>query len=347
MTLSRPLRPAALVVALVFATLSTACGATQSKCVSAEGARATEAAAKARRAQQQRAVAKAPQASTTPKLPPIAGFDATTNAQLAAFFVRTANHQGRKVAVFDGDGTVLGQTPHYLADECLFAYAKAHPTWKPKIIATMKGQSNVSLPYVQNRIRFLSGLSLEAVREMGLQCFKSDYHDKIFAPMKALIDRLKRADFEVWIVTASPEFLYQRFLSQQLGLPETRIIGVKSVVSAGITTDRMVTPVPQDKGKLEAIETFVQVQPLLVGGNSRGDKEMIEHSADLKLIVNPDEHIAPGQKLSVADYAKKHHWLRVRIRDVPRKGFPAVSSKDFGMRLNKTRDVKATAPAHK
>ncbi len=275
----------------------------------------------------------------------VAGFSKAANDAMAAFLKRTAAHTGRKVAVFDGDGTVFGQTPHYLADECLFAHAQAHPERKPDIIAKMKTQSNVSLPYVQNRIRYLAGMSLKEIRQLGVTCYERDYKGKIYAPMQGLIGHLKAAGFEVWIVTASPEALYQRFLATALQIPITRVIGVKSVVSGGVTTDRMVEPVPQDRGKLEAIETFVQVQPLLVGGNSRGDKEMIEHSADLKLIVNPDEHVAPDQKTSVADYAKKHGWLVVRIRDVPAAGFPAVSSKVFGMRLNKTRAVPAaTAP---
>ncbi len=288
------------------------------------------------------AAAKTPKAPTTPG---IAGFSDSANTALNAFFTRTAKHTGRKVAVFDGDGTVFGQTPHYLADECLFAHAKANPERNPDIIAKMRKQSNVSLPYVQNRIRYMAGLSLTEIRDLGVSCYERDYKGKIYPPMKALVSRLKAAGFEVWVVTASPEALYQKFLSQALGIAITRVIGVKSVVSGGVTTDRMVEPVPQDKGKLEAIETFVQVKPLLVGGNSRGDKEMIEHSADVKLIVNPDEHVAPDQTLSVADYAKKHGWLVVRIRDVPAPGFPAVSSKVFGMRLNKTRDVPAAPPA--
>ena len=115
----------------------------------------------------------APIAATS--APAIAGFSARANAALAAFFRRTAAHKGRKVAVFDGDGTVFGQTPHYLADECLFAHAKAHPERKPDIIAKMKTQSNVSLPYVQNRIRYLAGLSLEEIRTLGVTCYKRDY----------------------------------------------------------------------------------------------------------------------------------------------------------------------------
>ena len=82
----------------------------------------------------------------------------------------------------------------------------------------------------------------------------------------------------------------------------------------------------------------MQDVPLLVAGNSRGDKEMIEYSKGLKLIVNPDEHIAPDQKESIADYAKRNNWLVLRVNDIPDLNFPSVSSIKYGKRLNKTRD---------
>ena len=84
----------------------------------------------------------------------------------------------------------------------------------------------------------------------------------------------------------------------------------------------------------------MQDVPLFVAGNSRGDKEMIEFSKGLKMIVNPDEHIAPDQTESISDYAKNNNWLVVKINDVPAKDFPSVSSKKFGIRLNKTHEVK-------
>ena len=33
---------------------------------------------------------------------------------------------------------------------------------------------------------------------------------------------------------------------------------------------------------------------------------------------------------------KKEGWLVIRVKDTPKKGFPSVSSKKFGVRLNKT-----------
>ena len=275
------------------------------------------------------------QARPAPQFQPIDGFDEATNARLGQFFVETREHAGRKVAVFDGDGTVFGQVPHYLADECLYAHAKAHPEKRPEVIEAMLPQSNVSHPYVQNRVFFFEGDTLESVRDLGDRCFREHYSTKIYAPMRGLVAELQDHGFEVWVVTASPEALYQKFLSRELDIPITRVVGVKSIVHGGKLTRRIVEPVPQDEGKLEAIETFVQARPLLVGGNSRGDKEMIEGSAGLKLIVNPDEHVAVDQTESMADYAKKQGWLIVRVRDVAEPGFPALSTSDFKIKQNK------------
>src|SRR5574344_1035539 len=55
---------------------------------------------------------------------PIKGFTDVTNGKLQAFLESTVPMKIRKVAVFDCDGTLFGQAPHYLADEALFAYAK-------------------------------------------------------------------------------------------------------------------------------------------------------------------------------------------------------------------------------
>ncbi|MCB1324238.1 MAG: haloacid dehalogenase-like hydrolase [Spirochaetales bacterium] len=270
---------------------------------------------------------------------PVAGFSPEVNAALAEFFSRHQQTPGRRVAVFDGDGTVLGQAPHYLADECMYEYAEAHPEHHPEVIRRISPQSNVSIPYVIGRVEFFSDLPLDEVRALGVDCYDRLYANRVFAPMRDLVAQLQKQGFEVWIVTASPEALYQSFLSRELGVPVTNVVGVKSIIHDGIISDRIVHPVPQDEGKREAIETFVQARPLLVGGNSRGDREMIEFSADVRLIVNPDEHVATGQEVSIADYARTHDWLIARVEDRAPADFPAISSRRFGVRENRTQEV--------
>jgi phosphoserine phosphatase len=279
-------------------------------------------------------------AHTSASFRPIPGFTPEGNTRLERFFAESKSKPGRKVAVFDGDGTTLGQAPSYLADECLYLFAQQRPERKPEVIERMRPVLNVSLPYVQDRVHFFSGLTVQELRDLGEACFQKHYADKVFEPMRQLIQVLQAQGFEVWIVTASPEALYQQFYAKAFGIPITQVIGVKTVVEGGVITDRIVEPVPQDKGKLQAIETFVQERPLLSGGNSRGDKEMIEYSADLKLIVNPDEFVAPDQTESMADYARKQGWLILRVRDVPAPDFPWVSHKVYGIRTNATHEAQ-------
>lgn len=271
---------------------------------------------------------------------PVKGFDEKTNEKLKNFLVSVQNEQGRKIAVFDGDGTVLGQTPHYLADECMYQYAKSKPGFRTDLVNEMVKQSNVSLPYVQNRVKLLAGLSLNELRQMGKDCYHKTYAGKVYKPMQELIELLKKNGFEIWIVSASPEAMYQQFLSEELKIPITHIIGVKSIIRDGIITDEIIPPVPQDKGKMEAIESFIQDKPLLVGGNSRGDKEMIEFSKGIKMIINPDTHVAEDQAESIAAYAQKHDWLIVRINDTPDDTHPWVSTEDYKIKRNKTNEVK-------
>jgi len=107
----------------------------------------------------------------------IEGFSNEVNKKLEKFFQTTENYNGRKIAVFDGDGTVLGQVPNYLADECLYDFANKNPQRKKELIELMKTQSNVSMEYVQNRVRFMSGDSLSYWRRLGAEHFKKYYSD--------------------------------------------------------------------------------------------------------------------------------------------------------------------------
>jgi phosphoserine phosphatase len=272
----------------------------------------------------------------------INGFSAKVNKKIESFLHDVSVYRGRKIAVFDGDGTVLGQVPHYLADECLYSFANEHPQRKTDLIQKMKNQSNVSMEYVQNRVHFMSGDSLSYWRELGFRHFKKYYLNKIFSPMKKLITLLQQNNFEVWVISASPEAMYQKFLSEALVVPITHIIGVKSVINNGIITDEIIMPVPQDHGKKEAIESFVQDRPLFAAGNSRGDKEMIEYASKLRMIINPDEFVAPDQNESIAQYARRNSWLIANISDTTNTNFPSVSSKVFGVKTNKSNKVKMT-----
>ncbi len=233
----------------------------------------------------------------------ISGWSQDVNDQIEGFLNSTITMNIRKVAVFDSDGTTFGQVPYYLADEALYRYADEvlkerkdrEAKEKLKILERMvKDGNNVGKPYVENRIHFLAGLTPGEIEMIGYECYRESYSSKTYPEMKQLVANLKEYGFEVYILTASPEFLYQKFVSEEYGIPVTNVVGAKCVVKDGVTTGEIIPPLPQDDGKAHTIETFIKARPLIVGGNSRGDMDMLNESAGLKIVVNPDDVTVRG-----------------------------------------------------
>ena len=282
-------------------------------------------------------------ASTKVQYEPISEFSADINTRFETFLKKTQSIKERKIAVFDCDGTLLGQVPHYLADEALFRYAKEHyassddsiASVKMEIVDGMLSGHNTGTQYVQDRIHFFAGMPADSVEDWGAEVYQRYYRHKFYPAMEQVVKNLQSFDFEVWIITASPELLYQEFVSEKLGIPENRIIGVKSVTRDGTVSDHIVHPVPQDDGKAETIATFIETEPLFVAGNSMGDVPMIEESAGLKWIVNPNavesEPFLNGSTLK--DYAARQDWMVIYAPDQPDSSVQFVSD-EWNVRLN-------------
>ena len=260
----------------------------------------------------------------------IRGWNQETNDKIESFLNSTITMTTRKVAVFDCDGTVFGQVPHYLADEALYSYADEVYKGRNDKLAReklaildkmVKDGNNVGKPYVESRVHFLSGMTPEEIELMGYNCYYKSYRGKMYPEMKEFIANLKEYCFEVWIISASPELLYQKFISEELGIPVTQVLGAKCVVANGRTTGEIIPPIPQDDGKAVTIETFIKAKPLIVGGNSRGDMDMINESYGLKIIVNPDDKKVRGPEdgpmngHTVKSYWEKEGALVLRCND--------------------------------
>lgn len=285
---------------------------------------------------------------------PVNDWADSINNRIESFLNSTLIIKERKVAVFDCDGTLFGQAPHYLADEALYSYAKTHYEGKKdkvskekmKIIDQLLHGNNTGMNYVKERIAFLSGMTTEEVQRMGEDCFHEKYQGKFYPQMRTLLADLQEYGFEIWVVSASPELLYQQFVHEALGIPVDRILGVRSVVRNDTVTSQLVYPVPQDEGKAEVIQTFIKAKPLFAGGNSRGDMEMMNQSIGLKLIVNPDDgKVESGAEAgdmngyTVKSFWQKNKALIVKCNDVPEGNFKYVSD-EWGVKENKSNPAK-------
>lgn len=257
-------------------------------------------------------------AASSQSFRPVHGWGSDVNSRLEAFLNSTITIHQRKVAVFDCDGTLFGQVPYYLADEALYDYAKHHYAGKKDTLSVKKmaiverlaKEDNTSMQYVRDRIDFLSGLRVEEVLRMGKDCFNAKYRGKFYPQMRTLLADLSAYGFEIWVVSASPELLYQGFVHEQLGIAPDHIIGVRSVVHNDTVSAALISPVPQNGGKADAIQTFIKARPLFAAGNSRGDMEMMNESAGLKMIVNPDDvKTERGPQAGAMDgYTVKRYW---------------------------------------
>lgn len=281
----------------------------------------------------------------------IKGWPKEANDRIESFLNSTIPMKERKVAIFDCDGTLFGQVPYYLADEALFGFAQKtygnrtdkEAKEKMAIVDDMlHGKDNVGIAYVQKRVRFFAGLSPDEISTIGNDCYHEKFQGKFYPEMKEFLANLQEYGIEIWVLTASPEFLYQRFVHEQLGIPVDRIIGVKSAVRNGKTTDELVLPTPQDWGKAETIHTFIKARPIIVGGNSRGDMEMMDESVGLKLMVNPDnvkiekEHAVNMEGMTVKQYWDKDpNCVIVYCNDVP-EGNYKYTTQEWGVKVNKT-----------
>ena len=242
----------------------------------------------------------------------IAGWPDETNRRIESFLNSTLAMKERKVAVFDCDGTLIGQTPHYLSEESMYDFAVANykdrqdklSKEKWKICEELAAGDNVAVSYTQRCIDFFAGLTPDELSNAGWVCYQNKFAGKFYPEMKELLANLEEYGFEIWIVTASTELLYQRFVHEQLGIPVDRILGVKSCIRDGIVTDEVVRPIPQDAGKAEVIHTFIKARPLIVGGNSRGDMEMMHES-----VGRPENTGQSRRRETRASYGRKDRQI--------------------------------------
>ena len=150
----------------------------------------------------------------------IAGWPDETNRRIESFLNSTLAMKERKVAVFDCDGTLIGQVPHYLSEESMYDFAVANykdrqdklSKEKWKICEELAAGDNVAVSYTQRCIDFFAGLTPDELSNAGWVCYQNKFAGKFYPEMKELLANLEEYGFEIWIVTASTELLYQRFV---------------------------------------------------------------------------------------------------------------------------------------
>jgi len=215
-----------------------------------------------------------------PELPSIEGVD----TGLLERVCDALGPDGRKVVVFDADGTLwrgdIGDTHlRQLGSEGLASSFEGQPSAHRLYLEAC--QKDVEYGY-RLGTQLLATLSEERAFA-SCESTWTAHKGELFSYARPLIEKLVELGAEVWIVSASHRWIIEVAV-RDLGIPSERIIAGDLVCADGVLTDQIIEPFPNGQGKAEAIEARVGVAPRVAFGNSRHDFAMLECAQQAVLI---------------------------------------------------------------
>lgn len=134
---------------------------------------------------------------------------------------------------------------------------------------------------------------------------------RIYETQRKLMARLRKAGFEVWVVSASNEALVAVF-ARYFGVPARRVIGVRPEVKDGRYTGKALPPVTYRQGKVAAIRKYIGLRPVLVFGDAITDLEMMAYFRERPVLIERGNR-------DILAVARRRGWLIQKAFIDPRK----------------------------
>lgn len=237
--------------------------------------------------------------------------EGAVKSAILQFVERVADEQSpdfvparERVATFDNDGTLWSEQPAYFqlvfAIDRIKALADQNPDWthQEPFASALKGDLAAVISGGEPAIAKLvaashSGLSVEEFRNVVGDWMEQSKHPQtgrpyksmVFQPMLELIRYLETHEFKVFIVSGGGIEFMRAWVEDVYGIPPERVIGSRAKIEF-----QMVEGIPRlnklpelefidDKaGKPVGIATHIGRRPLLAGGNSDGDLQMLQYT---------------------------------------------------------------------
>jgi HAD superfamily phosphoserine phosphatase-like hydrolase len=198
----------------------------------------------------------------------------------------------RRVACFDADGTLWFED----IGEAFLRWLLAGPLERlvaedPRVYEHYEERVRRSLTDGYGwAVQAMAGLPEKDVKRWARQHAAAwpTYH----GAMLGLLRGLTESGFEVWLVSASNHWVIAA-AAERMGLDPARTIAIRTEVDRGILTDRLVTPIPCEAGKVAAIEKTIGRRPDLAVGDGLGDLAMLEHSVRPLVVGSRHKREAP------------------------------------------------------
>jgi phosphoserine phosphatase len=122
---------------------------------------------------------------------------------------------------------------------------------------------------------------------------------RVYEEMKKLISILRRAGFDVWIVSATSQPIVEA-AAERLDVPADRCIGVRFETSGGVLS-ALSDQVTYRTGKVEAIRRFIGKRPRFAAGDWFTDLEMLDDCDGMRLLLDRGN-------MDLVEYGKDHGW---------------------------------------
>lgn len=298
-------------------------------------------------------------AASEPVADPLPSWGSGTSKQRIIDFVTGVSNKdsgtfvpaNERIATFDNDGTLWSEKPTYF--QLLFivdrvkAMAIDHPEWKTtqpfqavleNDMATLKEAGMHGL--LELAMATHAGMSTEEFETIVKNWLKSARHpttgmaytQMVYQPMLELIDYLRANDFKVFIVSGGGIEFMRPWTESVYGIPPEQVVGSSiesrfEVVNGKpvIVREPKLHFIDDKDTKPVAINRFIGRRPILAGGNSDGDFEMLEwttagdgarlglivHHTDAKREWAYDRESSEGRLVRGLDEADQRGWLLV------------------------------------
>ena len=264
--------------------------------------------------------------------------------------------EAERIATFDNDGTLWVEQPLYtqfvFVVDRVKAVSNQHPDWKNKepFKSALDGNKKKLLSYGEKGLMVLltathSGMTTVDFHDIVSAWLKTAKHprfdrlytDLTYLPMIELLEYLRANGFTTFIVSGGGTAFMRAYTEQCYGIPPWQVVG-----SSGETEFRYWDSSPtlvklpdllffdDGPGKAEGINHYIGRQPIFAFGNSTGDKEMLEWTANCQRLCfmglvhhddgkreydyGPDSKVGPFPP-ELMEFALANGWNVVSMKD--------------------------------
>lgn len=269
-----------------------------------------------------------------------------------------------RIACFDNDGTLWVEQP--LPSQIFFVFdrikelAADHPEWTnemPFKAVIEDDMETIKTLHTEDLIKLIGVAqastnvdNFDAVVNNWLKTsvhpvMKKPYTQLVYQPMLELLDYLRAHQFKIYIVSGGSQEFMRAWAYKAYGIPKEHTIGTtfkREVIKQGDSITVAQTTdfefYDDHEGKVLAISKFIGKKPILIGGNSDGDLEMMQYCdtnnplPHLLIYVNHtdgereflyDEHTPMGTLEKGMDVALRHGWTIIDMKTEWNTVYPA------------------------